>query len=151
MREGHVPETAEIWRLLADAWVAARNRDKAERPLERAAAHASDGQLYLRLAHVQIEREEWTAARKSLTHALEKGGLSDPGNAQLLLGIASASDSDWKGARKAFEAAAGYEGTASAAKQWLLEVEAETREEEVPPDPAPAPAPAGTDVLENAP
>lgn len=149
MREGHVSETAETWRLLADAWVAARDRDKAERPLEQAAAHASDGQLYLRLAHVQIEHEEWAAARKSLKRALEKGQLSDPGNAQLLLGIASASDSHWEEARTAFEAAAAYEGTASAAKQWLLEVEAETREQEVPADTGPAPAPPGGDVQTN--
>lgn len=126
MSEGVIPETAETWQLLADAWVLARERDKAEKPLEQAAAQSADGELYFRLAQVQIERENWAAARTSLARALEKGSLSDPGNAQLLLGIAWASDSKWEEARRAFAAAAAHEKTAAAAKAWLAEVDAET-------------------------
>ena len=141
MADGHIPKTADTWRFVADAWVAAREREKAEKPLEEAAAQATDGELYLRLAHVQIEREQWTAARKSLTRALEKGHLADPGNAHLLLGIASVSDANWAEARKAFRAAAGYEKTAAAAKQWLREVDAETGAAEVSDAAGPAPSP----------
>lgn len=138
MAEGVIPETAETWQLLADAWVLARERDKAEKPLEQAAAGSPDGELYFRLAQVQVEREDWAEARKSLVRALEKGGLSDPGNAQLLLGIAWASDSKWEEARQAFQAAASHEKTAVAAKAWLVEVDAELapedeEEEELPP------------------
>jgi len=146
MADGHIPKNADTWRFVADAWVAAREREKAQRPLEEAAAQATDGELYLRLAHVQVEREDWTAARKSLTRALEKGHLSDPGNAYLLLGVASASDADWAAARRAFQAAAGHEKTAAAAKQWLREVDAETGAAEIS---AGGPAPPSEVALED--
>jgi hypothetical protein len=74
-----------------------------------------------------------------LTRALEKGGLADPANAHLLLGIASASDASWEEARKAFAAAAGYEKTEKAAREWLVEVEAEIGPEEVGADAAQPP------------
>ncbi|MBM4242763.1 MAG: tetratricopeptide repeat protein [Deltaproteobacteria bacterium] len=130
MAEGVIPETAETWQLLADAWVLARDRDKAEKPLEQAAARSANGELYFRLAQVQVDRENWAAARQSLARALEKGNLSDPGNAQLLLGIACASDSKWQEARQAFQAAASHEKTAAAATAWLTEVDAELAPEE---------------------
>ena len=144
MSDGVIPETAETSLLLADAWVLARERAKAEKPLEQAGARSADGALYFRLAQVQVERENWAAARTSLTRALEKGNLSDPGNAQLLLGIAWASDSKWDEARRAFQAAAAHENTAAAAKAWLAEVDAETRPDAdgAPPDEAPELPPA---------
>ena len=127
--DGQIRGTVDSWRLLADAWLAARERAKAEKPLEQAASRAPNGDLYLRLARVQIENDEWTAARKSLTRAIEKGGLADPGNAHLLLGIASARDSMWPEAGRAFQVAAGYDKTQKAAKDWLVEVEAELKQE----------------------
>jgi tetratricopeptide (TPR) repeat protein len=125
LAEGRIQGTVESWQLLADAWLAARERAKARKPLEQAASRATNGDLYLRLARVQIEGDEWSAARKSLTRAIEKGGLADPGDAHLLLGIASARDASWPEARRAFQVAGGYEKTEKAAKEWLLEVEAE--------------------------
>ena len=128
LASGKVEGTAQSWRLLSEAWVSARERTKAEKPLEQAASKSGDGELYVRLAQIQFEREDWGAVSKSLRHALEKGKLVDPGGAQLLLGIASVKDKKWEQARTAFKAAAGFEKNRRSAEQWLTEVDAEVGE-----------------------
>jgi tetratricopeptide (TPR) repeat protein len=132
---GKIEGTAQTWRLLSDAWVNAREREEAQQPLAKAAELSEDGELYVRLAQIQLEREAWGAARESLRRALQTGKLADPGNAQLLLGIASANDKDWERARAAFAAAAKYEKLRRSAEQWLVEVDAEV--ERSAADPAP--------------
>ena len=122
---------ADAWELLATSWLSARERMRAMGPLERAARLANDGELYARLANVQIDQEQYAAARDSLTNALRKGKLKDPGNAHLLLGIASVSDGQWDQARKAFESATQYEKAREAARQWLGYIDAEMEDREV--------------------
>ena len=139
LASGKIEGTDQAWRLLSEAWVNARERDKAEKPLAQAASRSGDGELYVRLAQIQFEREDWGAARESLRHALQKGKLADPGGAQLLLGIASVKDEKWDQARTAFTAAAQYEKNRRSAEQWLVEIEAEQGEatEKAPADAAP--------------
>ncbi|MDG2307776.1 MAG: tetratricopeptide repeat protein [Candidatus Binatia bacterium] len=129
MAEGKVKGNAKSWELLANAWLNARERDKALRPLEKAAALSSKGQLYLRLAQVQIDREQWGPARGSLAKALSKGGLPDRGGAQFLLGIAAVSGSQWTEAEKAFEASSEYEDRKAASREWLAHIEQEKEAE----------------------
>ena len=123
---GKVEATSDTWRLLSEAWVNARERGKAQKPLEQAAAGSATGDLYVRLAQIQIDREEWGAARQSLTRAIQKGKLTDPGSAQLLLGVASASDEQWEQALTAFQAAAQFEKNRRTAEAWLAQIKAET-------------------------
>jgi tetratricopeptide (TPR) repeat protein len=133
LTEGTIPGDADAWELLADAWLLARERERAQAPLERAAELSESGRVYLRLAHVYLDREEWKSARAALAAALEKGRLEDPGDVHLLLGITNASEERWDEARRAFEAAERHPKTKEAAAQWLAsidaEVAAETREE----------------------
>jgi tetratricopeptide (TPR) repeat protein len=132
---GKVERTAQSWRLLSDAWVNARERDKAQQPLAQAAELAENGDLYVRLAQIQLEREAWDAARESLHRALQKGKLTDPGNAQFLLGIANVNDKDWEKARTAFAAAAKYEKLRHSAEQWIVEIDAEVERAAAAPAP----------------
>ncbi len=141
MAQGKIDGSGKNWQLLGEAWLAAREREKAGKPLSMAAARSDDGELFYRLAQIQIDSEEWEAAQKSLAQAIKKGGLDDPAGAQLLLGIASASALNWKDAKTAFEAAKVHKKTAAAAKEWLLLVEVELRALE--PEPADAEVPAG--------
>jgi tetratricopeptide (TPR) repeat protein len=156
LAEGKIEGNAQAWRLLSDAWVNARERKKAEKPLEEAANRSGDGDLYVRLAQIQFERKEWGGVRESLGRALGKGKLADPGGAQLLLGIASVNDEKWEQARTAFTAAAQYEKNRRSAEQWLIEIEPKLAQSGAAPaaegsknasdppasGPAPAPAPA---------
>ncbi len=134
---GKVEATPDTWRLLSEAWVNARERGKAQGPLEQAAAGSATGDLYVRLAQIQIDREEWRAASQSLTRAIQKGKLTDPGSVQLLLGIASASAEQWQQARVAFQAAAQFEKNRLTAEAWLAQIQDETAQPQSAPQPAP--------------
>jgi tetratricopeptide (TPR) repeat protein len=135
LRAGAVAPSATTWELLANAWLQARERERALVPLANAARLADTGEVYVRLAQLQLDRQQWNDARASLAAAIRKGGLGDPGRTQLLLGIANASEGRWDAARAAFTAAQGYPATKSAATEWLASVnrEQELRTEEAEP------------------
>ncbi len=123
--EGIVKKDAKAYELLANAWVGAREYDRAIPPLRRAAQLSDKGELFMRLGQVYLEREDWKEAREALAAAEKKGGLKDPGQNQLLLGIAQYNSKRLTAARRAFERARGYEKTARPASQWLRHIERE--------------------------
>src|SRR3990172_4553574 len=85
--EKRIEEDSNSYELLSTAWIQARDFDRALEHLKRAAELASDGKLFVRLAQVYLQREEWKDAQASVQRALEKGGLPSPGDAQVLMGI----------------------------------------------------------------
>jgi len=95
----------EAYHKLADCWTAAREFDKALGPLEQAAALSKNGDLYVRLAEVNMQREDWKSVSAALQKGLDKGGLNDIGYAQLLMGIALYNAEKPKDARTWFERA----------------------------------------------
>lgn len=125
---GFVGDTSKSWQLLAESWVAARERDRALPPMRKAAELAEDGNAYVRLAQIFIEREEWSEARGALDKALAKGNLKHPGHAQLFLGIALANEKQWGEAERAFASAHQDEVTAQAAEYWLKHLATQRQE-----------------------
>ena len=61
---------------------------------------------------------------------MKKGGLTDPGAAVFLMGVASASGGRWDEARESFEDAQEFEGREMAAKEWLVHIDGEEAAEE---------------------
>ncbi|MEX2122474.1 MAG: tetratricopeptide repeat protein [Woeseia sp.] len=100
-----VKGSADIYEKLANAWIQARDFDKAIPPLERAAGISDNGDLYTRLGQVQVQREEWAEAVAALQNGIDKGGLDDPGNANLLMGIALFNQKKLQDAREWFQRA----------------------------------------------
>ncbi len=119
---GIVKDNAKSWQLLADSWLHARERERALPPMRKAAELAKDGNVYVRLAQLLVEREEWGEARDALERGLAKGELRHPGHAQLLLGIAHANEEQWGEAEVAFAAAKQDEKTEKAAAYWLKQI-----------------------------
>jgi len=111
--------------LLGNCWIAAREYAKAVVPLERAAELSPSGDLYVRLAQVEVQREDWQRATTALEHAIEKGGLSNPANAELLLGIAFYSRAKLEEAKAWFERAASDETYRAQAEGWLKQIDME--------------------------
>jgi predicted Zn-dependent protease len=99
----------KIYEKQANCWIAAREFGKSIGPLERAAEMASNGDLYVRLGEVQIQRSEWGAAANALQSGLRKGGLKDAGNAQLLLGIAQFNQKNYTAAKDSFTRARNFD------------------------------------------
>jgi tetratricopeptide (TPR) repeat protein len=125
LEQKQVEADAKTWEKLGNCWIAAREYDKAIQPLGRAALLASGGELYVRLAEVEIQREEWERAAEALRRGLEKGGLRNPGSAQLLLGIAFYNQKKPEEARSWFRRASQHGSSRTQAEGWLRHVERE--------------------------
>jgi tetratricopeptide (TPR) repeat protein len=123
LAEKIIAEDPEHWELLGDSWLHAREYDRALDPLRRAAALSEDGNLYVRIAQVHLERDESKQALEALEKGLSKGDLDDPGNAYLLLGITHIGTKRFAAARDAFAKAGKYEKSRKAARGWIKHVE----------------------------
>ena len=126
---GRVEENPENFQLLANSWIAAREYQRALPPLQRAAEISEDGALYVRLAQVHMERDEWGEAVQFLERAIGQGGLEEnPGSAEILLGIARYNDGNPTGARAAFQRARRHEAARPEADRWLEHIARELGE-----------------------
>jgi len=119
LEEGSIEANSESYELLANSLIAAREYDRSLEPLHKAAELATDGNIFVRLGQVYLQREEWDLAAEELQRALAKGGLKDTGNAQLLLGIALYNDNQLGSARNSFVRASEHESTRAAARRWI--------------------------------
>jgi tetratricopeptide (TPR) repeat protein len=117
--DGIIEPDARTYQLLADSLLHSRQRDEAMAPLQKAAELSEDGNAYMRLAQVYLEREDWRAARGVLAKAIEKGNLTSPGHAYLLLGIANANERRWDEAEQSFAQAVAYDQVRGSAEYWL--------------------------------
>lgn len=120
-----VKRDASNLRLLADAWTMARELDAAVVVLNEAAPMADNGELYLRLSQVELDRTRWQEASLAANKALAKGGLGRPYLAHIIRGLAAFNRKQYGAAREAFGDAATFEEGRETARQWLQYVERE--------------------------
>jgi hypothetical protein len=109
----------KAWEKMANAWAAAREYDRSVEPLGKAAQASADGGLYVRLAEINVYREDWAAAVEALGKGLAKGGLKDTGNAHLLMGIALYESKKTDEALAAFRKAAASAKAKAQAEGWI--------------------------------
>jgi tetratricopeptide (TPR) repeat protein len=114
----------KLYEKLANCWIAAAEFDKSIAPLQRAAELSANGDLFIRLGEVQVQREDWPAAITAIQRGVEKGQIKDPGNAQLMLGIAHYSQKDLAAARPFFERARQSERHRDIADSYLQAIRA---------------------------
>jgi tetratricopeptide (TPR) repeat protein len=126
LEDGAIARDPEALELLANSWIAAREYDRSLAPLHKAAELSQDGNLYVRLGQVQMQREAWSEAAELLQKAVAKGGLEDPGNAELLLGISYYNDARVALARSSFVRARRHASTREEADRWITHLEAES-------------------------
>jgi tetratricopeptide (TPR) repeat protein len=109
---------------LAFAWTAAGELDKAITALENAARSANDGNAYVRLGALHIERQAWAAAIAALHAGMERGSLTDPAQAGLLMGIATFRQGKLDEAREWLTLAAESEAHRDVARGYLEAIDA---------------------------
>lgn len=119
MKKEIVKPDAKVYELLGNCWISSRDYEKSLEPLAKGAELAEDGKLFVRIGEVRIQREEWDDAIKALKHALDKGGLPNPGQVKLLLGIAYFSMKQNGDARTWFQRATDHEVTREQGQKWL--------------------------------
>lgn len=86
---------------LGNAWAQANQHDKAIPVLEEAAQMSEKGLLFARLAGVYFDAGDYQKSAVAAQKAADKGGLKNPGNNYLLLGM---SHSNMKNHHKALQA-----------------------------------------------
>ena len=126
IQKKQVKSDFKLYEKQANCWIAAREFAKATGPLQRAAEMASNGDLFVRLGEVQIQRNEWAAATTALQSGLRKGGLKDTGNAQLLLGIAQFNQKNYGAAQESFTRARNFEKHRKMADGYLQLIKVQT-------------------------
>ncbi|HUQ53577.1 MAG TPA: tetratricopeptide repeat protein [Gammaproteobacteria bacterium] len=115
----------KLYEKLANCWIAAGEFDKSIAPLQRAAEMSSSGDTFIRLGEVQVQREDWPAAITAVQRGVDKGQLKDPGNAQLMLGIAHYNQKEYAAARPFFERARQSERHRNIAESYLQAIRAQ--------------------------
>lgn len=117
--------TEQHLKLLATAWMLAREHERALAPLTKAASLSEDGELYLQLAQAYVQLERWQQAIKALDKAQQRGGLKRADRAYLLAGMAHFNLEQFDAAIKHFKQAQQDKRSRKIAAQWLAYVKAE--------------------------
>ncbi|MBN1239058.1 MAG: tetratricopeptide repeat protein [Gammaproteobacteria bacterium] len=130
LEDGSIESSEQNWRLLSQAWQLAQEDEKAIPALTRAAELAEDGELNVRLAQSHANLANWEDCIEASRTGLQRGGLSRPDQANLLLGNCLAELKRYEEARAAFQAAARDERSRSGAEQWLQYIQSEQEREE---------------------
>lgn len=119
LASGVVAANADAYRLMANCLIAARESEKALTPLARAAELSPDGDLYLLLGQLHLQRDRFELAVEAIEKGLEKVKPEKRGSAHLLLGIAQLGDEQLALAERSFKIAAGDAKVARAAMSYL--------------------------------
>lgn len=125
--DGVIEPDVDSLELLSNSWIAAREYEKSLGPLSQAAEISEDGNLLIRLGQVYMQRENWSKAAELLERGIDRGGLDEPGNAQLLLGISFYNDARVERAKSSFDQAAKHEKVRQAAEGWIVHIDREQK------------------------
>ena len=104
--------------MLGEAWMAAREYERAYPVLRQVAEETRKPSDWLRLTRLYAQNAVWSKCRESARAGL-RAGPEDPGPTQMLAGICAYEDGDGDDARSAFLAAQESGSTRSQAAGWL--------------------------------
>jgi len=124
---GLLKKNLKNYRLYSQALYAAREYDNALDPLSKAADLSSDGKLYNQLGQSYVALNRWREAESALTKAINKGRLSNTGQALISKGLTQFEQKKFKAAEATFAKAQKYEKVSKAAANWIKYVKAEVR------------------------
>lgn len=119
LENGSVSSTGRHWQLLTDAWLRAREMQRAIQALQRASELIREPELFLRLARLAVHMDEWSVTLHAVDRALRLGGLKQPGKAHILEGMAHFNREEYNAAKASFERAREYADVQDEAQIWL--------------------------------
>jgi len=136
---GVVKPDAESYRLVSNCYIAARDNEKALEPLAKAGELATDGDMYMLLGQMYLQRERFAPAIEALEKALAKSKPDQRGSVQLLIGVAQLGSDRFDAAERAFRVASGDEKVRRAAESYLSFLKAQRLRHEQQQAQAPSP------------
>ena len=125
MAAGIVPKNEKNYRLLSQAWMLAQEDEKSVPALQAAAKLANDGELDQRLANAYLNIGNYTECVKSANTAIRKGGLKNPDNMQISLGMCLYNLRRYSDAKSAFRQAAKTPRSERTSAQWVKVIDAD--------------------------
>jgi tetratricopeptide (TPR) repeat protein len=125
MDAGVVPKNEKHYRLLSQAWMLSMEDQKAIPALQAAARLSEDGELDLRLANSYLNIGEYGECVKAANNSIRKGGLKNPDNAQISLGMCLYNLRRYDDAKTAFRTAGKVPRSQRTANQWIRVIDAE--------------------------
>ena len=123
MATGVVKADADAYKLIANCYVAARENDRALEPLAKAAEMSPDGDMYLLLGQMHLQRDRFAPALDALQKSLAKAKPEQRGSVNLLIGVAQLGAERLDDAERAFRAAQSDEKVRRAADSYLKYLE----------------------------
>jgi tetratricopeptide (TPR) repeat protein len=114
-----VPGQKDSYELLTNAFLQAREEERALEPLSKGAALADDAQLHLLLGKVHLQSGRYQEAVSALNQGLAKAKSDQRGKVYLLLGVAQLGANQLDDAEVAFRSARGDEKTRAEAESYL--------------------------------
>ncbi len=127
---GTVQADADAYRMLSNCYIAARENERALAPLAKAGELAPDGEMYLLLGQMHLQRERYPEALDALNKGFAKATPEQRGSAQLLIGVAQLGSKQLDDAERAFAAAANDAKVGDAARRYLEFVQEQRRREQ---------------------
>jgi len=118
-----VEKDIKYYESLANSWIAAREYRRALPVLGEAAKLADNGNNYVRIAEVNVQLSEWEAAAEALRSGIDKGGLRDESQAQLLMGMSLYYQDKFSEARPYLERARNGANTRNTASGFIQLIE----------------------------
>jgi tetratricopeptide (TPR) repeat protein len=116
---GKVKADADAYRLMSNCLLASREQDLALAPLEKAGELAPDGEMYMLLGQMHLQRDRFDPALEALRKALAKAKPEQRGSVQLLMGVAQLGQNRYDEAERAFQLASTDKKVRDAAQSYL--------------------------------
>ena len=126
---GEIENNEKYNKRLFEYWLQARENEKATETLTRAIKQIQDFELFIRLAQLQMEQEDWQGMHGTMLFACQKT-LDDKyvSRANLLLGVSQLKLGDKTNARASFINSTLISGAGDKARAWLKYMNAERPE-----------------------
>ncbi len=109
IQKGRIAGSEKNLDLLLTAWTQAKNFTAAVSVIDQLAPLKGNGQLFLQKAQIYNERNDWSNVVSSCDQALAGGGLTKPGVAYVLKGMALAELGQFDDALATLESAKGFD------------------------------------------
>jgi tetratricopeptide (TPR) repeat protein len=125
MDNGTIKKNEKNYRLLSQAWQMSQEDELAIPALTEAARLSEDGELDVRLGNAYLNLAKYDDCAKAVRNGIRKGGLKNPDNAQISLGMCLYNLRQYGDAKKEFAKSAKVEKARRVSNQWMRVIDAE--------------------------
>ncbi|MEJ2601731.1 MAG: tetratricopeptide repeat protein [Gammaproteobacteria bacterium] len=125
MDNGVITGDAKNYRLLSQAWQLAQEPEEAVPALREAARLSGDGELNARLAVAYLNLDRYEDCIQTGRQALDKGGVREPNDVRITIGMCQYNLDRYQDARQTFLAVSRDQEYQKIGRQWITVIDGE--------------------------